>query len=135
MIETIILWIGLLLTGAALIWALKNDAPFFRSPVRRVPATIVRYHRRSQDGQNGDGGIMFCPVFRFDDESGRPFEIRDKVYTPFETPEPGEVIEIVHPEGHPDKARIPYPVFRAIMYAALCYVFALLVMKLTGLDF
>ncbi|MEE9433655.1 MAG: DUF3592 domain-containing protein [Sphingorhabdus sp.] len=128
--ETIILWICLALTGAALVWVLRSDAPFFRNPVRRVPATIVRYHRRSEDG-----APVFSPVFRFDDESGRPIEIRDKVYTPFETPVPGEVIEIVHPEGHPDKARIPYPVFRTIMYAALCYVFAVLAMKVTGLSF
>jgi len=112
------------------VWALHSDAPFFRNPVRRVPATIVRYHRRSEGG-----APVFSPVFRFNDENGRPFEIRDNVYTPFETPVPGEVIEIVHPEGHPDKARIPYPVFRAIMYAALCYVFAVLMMEVTGLDF
>ena len=127
MIETIILWICLALAGAGLLLALRADAPFIRGPVRRVQAKIVRHHLLRDDG-----ATMYSPVFRFPDERGQLIEVRDRVYTPFPTPVIGESVEIVHPSGHPEKARIPYPVFRGLMYAALVYALVMLGAEITG---
>ncbi|WP_443216422.1 hypothetical protein [Sphingorhabdus sp. Alg231-15] len=51
---------------------------------------------------------------------------------PFPKPVIGEMIEIIYPEGNPQKARIPYPVFRALIYGVLGYVFVVLGMEITG---
>lgn len=127
--ETVLLWIGLALTGAGLALALRSDLPFLRNPVRRVPAVIVR-HDRSRE----DGAIVYTPVFRFFDERGEPIEVRDQLYTPFPKPVIGERIEVVHPEGLPQKARIPYPVFRALIYGLLGYGFVIMGLEVTGLG-
>jgi hypothetical protein len=127
--ETLILWICLILTGAALVLALRRDVPFLRNPVRRTAATIVRHDRSRERGTT-----FYTPVFRFFDERGRPVEVRDQLFSPFPKPVIGEQVQIVHPEGFPEKARIPYPVFRALLYALLGYAFAALVLEVTGLG-
>ncbi|WP_229954326.1 DUF3592 domain-containing protein [Parasphingorhabdus litoris] len=114
-----------MVTGLAL--ALRGDLPFLRNPIRRVPAKIVRHDRRFEDG-----GIGYNPVFRFADERGQFIEVRDKVYMPFPKPVIGEMVEIVYPEGYPEKARIPYPMFRGLLYGFLGYLFIMLVIELTG---
>lgn len=112
-------------TGLALV--LRGDLPFLRNPIRRVPAKIVRHDRRSEEG-----ATVYKPVFRFADESGAFIEVRDKLYMPFPTPVIGEMIEVTYPQGYPEKARIPYPVFRALLYGVLGYVFVTLGMEITG---
>lgn len=125
--ETLLLWIALALTTALLVLALRSDLPFLRNPVRRVVATIVRHDR-----SRARGATLYTPVFRFTDERGRPVEVRDQLSSPFPKPVIGERVAIVHPEGLPDKARIPYPVFRALFYGLLGYAFAALVLAVTG---
>lgn len=129
MIHTIIPWLSLGLVTAGLALALRSDLPFIRRPVRRVTAQVIRHDRRFDDGTR-----VYSPVFRFHDECARPVEVRDALYTPFETPVVGEMIEIVYPAGMPEKARIPYPVFRAMVYAVLGYGFVMLGAKVTGLG-
>ncbi len=107
---------------------LRSDLPFLRNPVRRASAKIVRHDRRYEDG-----APVYQPVFRFADEHGAFVEVRDSVYMPFPKPVIGEIIEITYPEGYPEKARIPYPVFRALLYGALGYAFVVLGMEITGL--
>ncbi len=127
--ETFILWICLALAGAGLSLALRSDLPFLRNPVRRTAATIVR-HDRSRER----GATLYTPVFRFTDERGRWIEVRDQLSSPFPKPVIGEQVQIVHPEGLPEKARIPYPVFRGLFYVLLGYAFAALVLEVTGLG-
>lgn len=127
--ETLLLWIGLALTATGLTLALRSDLPFLRNPVRRAAAVIVR-HDRSRE----DGATVYTPVFRFFDERGQPIEVRDQLFSPFPKPVIGERIEIVHPEGLPEKARIPYPVFRALMYGLLGYGFVIIGLEVTGLG-
>lgn len=103
--------------------------PFLRNPVRRASAKIVRHDRRSERG-----GIAYRPVFRFADARGVFIEVRDNIYTPFPTPVIGEMIEIIYPEGYPGKARIPYPVFRALLYGILGGGFLLIGLEITGLG-
>ena len=117
----------LALVGAGLILTLRSDLPFLRNPVRRVSAKIVRHDRRSEDG-----ATLYKPVFRFPDEKGVFIEVRDKVYTPFPTPVIGEMVEVIHPRGFPKQARIPYLAFRVLLYGALGYAFAVLVIEITG---
>lgn len=121
------LWIGLALAGTGLALTLRSDLPFLRNPVRRARAKIVRHDRRSEDG-----ATLYNPVFRFADRNGTFVEVRDKVYMPFPTPVIGEIIQITYPEGYPEKARIPYPVFRALLYGILGYAFVVLGMEITG---
>ena len=106
---------------------LRGDLPFFRNPVCRVSAKIVRHDRRSENGVT-----LYNPVFRFPDKNGRFIEVRDRLYTPFPKPVIGEMVDVIYPEGFPEKARIPYFTFRALLYGALSYAFAMLVMEITG---
>lgn len=106
---------------------LRADLPFLRNPIRRTSAKIVRHDRRYEDG-----ATVYQPVFLFADERGVFIEVRDSVYLPFPKPVIGEMIKIVYPEGYPEKARIPYPVFRALLYAMLSYAFVVLGMEITG---
>lgn len=115
------------MAGAGLALTLRADLPFLRNPIRRVPAKIVRHDRKSEDG-----ATLYNPVFRFADQNGTFIEVRDKVYMPFPTPVIGEMITVIYPEGYPEKARIPYPVFRALLYGALGYAFVMLGMEITG---
>lgn len=77
---------------------------------------------------------MYSAILLLPDQRGGFIEVRDPLYTPFPTPVIGEMIEIVHPEGYPEKARIPYPVFRAMMYGALGYAFVMIGLEITGLG-
>lgn len=119
--------IGLALTGSGLALALRSDLPYLRNPIRRTTARIVRHDRRYEDG-----APVYRPVFLFADEHGTFVEVRDSVFLPFPKPVIGETIEIIYPEGHPQKARIPYPVFRMLLYGVLGYVFVVLGMEITG---
>lgn len=124
-----ILWIGLALAAAGLALALRSDVPFIRNPKRRVMAKIVRHHRIRDDG-----GVMYSAVLLFPDEAGEYVEVLDPLMTPFPKPVIGELVEIIHPQGHPQKARIPHPVFRGLMYGVLGYAFVMLGMEVTGLG-
>lgn len=115
------------MAGTGLALTLRTDLPFLRNPVRRATAKIVRHDRRSEKGV-----MLYNPVFLFADESGRFLEVRDKVYTPFPTPVIGDRIAVIYPQGYPDKARIPYPVFRALLYGGLGYAFIALGVEITG---
>lgn len=77
---------------------------------------------------------MYSAILLLPDQKGGFIEVRDPLYTPFPTPVIGELVEIVHPEGYPEKARIPYPVFRAMMYGALGYAFVMIGLEITGLG-
>ncbi len=102
---------------------------FIRNGTRRAQAKIVRHHRSS-----GNRTTMYSAILLLPDQKGGYIEVRDPLYTPFPTPVIGEMVEIVHPEGYPEKARIPYPVFRAMMYGGLGYVFVMTGLKITGLG-
>ncbi|WP_159645505.1 hypothetical protein, partial [Sphingorhabdus sp. 109] len=101
----------LALSGAGLVYMLRGDLPFIRSGTTRVPAQIVRHQiiRRS-------GATLYAAVLLVPDGRGGFIEVRDPLTTPFPTPVIGERLDVVHPEGLPSKARIPYPVFRAGVY-------------------
>lgn len=116
------------MSGTGLALVLRGDLPFLRHPVLRTRAKIVRHDRRFEKGRT-----LYKPVFLFADQSGTFFEVRDKLYMPFPKPIIGEVIEITYPRGHPQNARIPYPVFRGLLYGVLGYVFVMAGMELTGL--
>ncbi|MEH6715523.1 hypothetical protein [Parasphingorhabdus flavimaris] len=83
---------------------------------------------------SGRRTIMYSAILLLPDQKGGFIEVRDPLYTPFPTPVIGELVEIVHPEGYPEKARIPYPVFRAMMYGALGYAFVMIGLEITGLG-
>ncbi|MEP3226069.1 MAG: DUF3592 domain-containing protein [Parasphingorhabdus sp.] len=109
---------GLAVTGTGLALTIRQDLPFLRNPVRRATAKIVRHDRRSEKG-----ATLYKPVFLFADDSGTLQEVRDKLYTPFPTPVIGERVTVIYPQGHPATARIPYPVFRALLYGGLALAF------------
>ena len=77
---------------------------------------------------------MYSAILLLPDEKGGFIEVRDPLYTPFPTPVIGEMIAVVHPEGYPEKARIPYPWFRALMYGVLGYAFVMIGLEITGLG-
>ena len=128
MVETIILFIGLALTGIGLVLALKSDIPFIRNETRRVKAKIVRHHRTREDG-----ATMYAAILLLPDGQGRFIEVRDPLYTPFPKPVIGELVEVVYPADHPHKARIPHPWFRTLMYGTLGYAFLMIGLQILGI--
>ncbi|MEO9633690.1 MAG: hypothetical protein ABJF89_06255 [Parasphingorhabdus sp.] len=120
---------GLALAGSGLALALRSDVLFIRNETRRVPSQVVRHHHAKRGGATMYSAILLVP-----DERGGFIEVRDPLYTPFPTPVIGEMMTVVHPAGYPDKARIPYPIFRAAMYGLLGYVFVISGLGLTGLG-
>lgn len=121
MAETIVQWIGFLLAGTGLILILRSDVLFVRHETRRVQAKIVRHHRLRDDGSTMYAAILLLP-----NGTGGFIEVRDPLYTPFPKPVIGELVEVVHPEGYPEKARIPHPWFRMMMYGILSYAFIMI---------
>ncbi len=108
---------------------LRSDLLYIRGGTRRVPAQIVRHQIRRRGGATLYNAILLVP-----DERGGFIEVRDPLTTPFPTPVIGERLTVVHPIGYPDKARIPYPWFRAGVYAVLGYGFVGCLMGVTGLG-
>ncbi|GAB5488791.1 MAG: hypothetical protein Pars2KO_23610 [Parasphingorhabdus sp.] len=118
-----------MLVTAGLALALRSDLPYIRGETRRVMAKVVRHHRIRENG-----GFMYSAVLLFPDEAGRFIEVRDPLMTPFPKPVIGESVEIVHPSGLAQKARIPHPWFRMLMYGALGYALIMMLLELTGLG-
>ncbi len=108
---------------------LRGDLLFIRNGTRRATAQIVRHHRSRQRG-----ATMYAAILLLPDGHGGFIEVRDPLYTPFPKPVIGERVAVVHPDGYPGKARIPYPVFRAGVYVVLGFVFVRVVMEITGLG-
>ena len=121
--------IGLTLTATGLALMLRSDLLFIRNDTRRVPAQIVRHQHKRRGGATLYSAVLLVP-----DERGGFIEVRDPLTTPFPTPVIGERLTVVHPIGHPDKARIPYPWFRAGVYAGLSYAFVMFGLEVTGLG-
>ena len=108
---------------------LRSDLLFIRNDTRRVPAQIVRHQHKRRGGATLYSAVLLVP-----DERGGFIEVRDPLTTPFPTPVIGERLTVVHPTGHPAKARIPYPWFRAGVYAGLSYAFVMFGLEVTGLG-
>ena len=108
---------------------MRSDLQFVRNETSRVPAKIIRHHRTRKGGATIYAAILLVP-----DGRGGFIEVRDPLTTPFPKPVIGELVEVVHPEGYPEKARIPYPVFRALMYGGLGYAFVVIGLEITGLG-
>ncbi len=107
----------------------RSDLLFIRNGTRRVSARIVR-HQRTRRG----GTTLYSAVLLVPDERGGFIEVRDPLTTPFPKPVIGERLTAVHPAGHPAKARIPYPWFRAGVYGVLGYGFVVFGLEVTGLG-
>lgn len=121
--------IGLGLAATGLTLMLRGDLLFIRNGTRRVPAQIIRHQLRRRGGATLYSAILLVP-----DERGGFIEVRDPLTTPFPTPVIGELLTVVHPIGHPARARIPYPWFRGGVYAVLGYAFVTCGLELTGLG-
>ena len=128
--ELIIQWTALVLSGVGLALALRGDVAYIRNGTRRTQAKVVRHHRMRDDGSTLYAAILLVP-----DGRGGYIEVRDSLYTPFPKPVIGELVEVVHPTGVPEKARIPHPWFRTLMYGALCYAFVVIGLQVIGLNF
>lgn len=119
--------LGLAAAGLAL--ALRSDLPYIRGETMRVMAKVVR-HRHLRE----DGGTMYSAILLLPNGRGGFIEVQDPLYTPFPKPVIGEIVEVVHPAGAPEKARIPHPWFRTLMYGTLGYIFVVIGLEVTGLG-
>ncbi|MEP2990380.1 MAG: hypothetical protein ABJN65_00620 [Parasphingorhabdus sp.] len=115
------------MTGSGLALTLRSDVLFVRNETRRVQAKIVRHHRTREDG-----ATMYAAILLLPDNRGGFIEVRDPLYTPFPKPVIGELVEVVHPAGYPEKARIPHPWFRALLYGGLGYAFVMIGLEILG---
>jgi hypothetical protein len=109
--------------------ALRSDVAFIRNDTRRVKAKIVRHQRTREDG-----ATMYAAILLLPDDRGGFIEVRDPLYTPFPKPVIGELVDVVHPIGLPEQARIPHPWFRTLMYGGLGYAFVSIGLKILGLS-
>jgi len=134
MITTIILWIGLALATGGLALALRSDVAFIRNGTTRTRAKIVRHHRTRPGKGERPGATLYAAILLLPDGSGGYIEVRDPLTTPFPKPVIGELVEVVHPAGYPDKARIPHPWFRTLLYGGLGLAFVRIGLAVTGLG-
>jgi len=77
---------------------------------------------------------MYAAILLLPDDRGGFIEVRDPLYTPFPKPVIGELVDVVHPIGLPEQARIPHPWFRTLMYGGLGYASVSIGLKILGLS-
>jgi hypothetical protein len=120
-----------LLAGQALclfsLWAIARfDWVRLTRPSRRVGA-VVTGHRSSWS----DGDKSYAAIYRFALGSTE-HDVTDAVYGSSPKPPLGTRVELVHPEGRPDLARVPRPLMWLVVYGVLVGLDAVLLAKMMG---
>lgn len=108
---------------------LRSDVLFIRNGTRRAAAKIVRHHRIQRNG-----AVLYAAIMLVPDGRGGYLQVRDPLTMPFPKPVIGEMVAVVHPIDHPQKARIPHPWFRTLVYGGLGYVFVVIGLDILGLG-
>ena len=125
--EQAILWASTLFTVAVLGVLLREDWFHLSRPKRRVMARVLGHATQSHDAKRS-----FAARLEFTGEDGKPFQVNDNVYAASPRHTIGGMIEMTHPEGMPQLARIRRPWMRCAIYAVLLYLLAVLVGRLGG---
>lgn len=125
--ESLFVWLSLALTAFVLFILLRDDILFLLSP-RQSADGIVTGHGSVID----EGDRVFSARISFTDDVGVPHEFLDAVRSQKAEPAVGTIIGVVYPQGRPDKARVPRPWLRLVIYLLIVGLNLLLVAKLLG---
>ena len=110
----------------ALAALLRRDLPRLGRPTRKVTARVTGHRTGIEDDRR-----HYAEIYAFSDETGR-HEVTDQVLSPRPQPRLGAVVELTYPAGRPDLARPPRPWTWLLVYAALAYGTAVLVLRALG---
>jgi len=99
--ESVFLWVGLVLVAIVLLALLRDDWLFITRPLLRAEGEVVRHDKSFSDGDDA-----WRAVFAFTDEEGERREALDLML--FQNPRPpiGTRITLTYPKGAADKARV-----------------------------
>ena len=126
-VETFFLWMGFTLLIIVLLFLCLEDFRFRRSPLVTTEGTVFD-HSRVTDAD----GLTYSIQVRFVDEAGRQVEITDTIGRAVPNPPVGTVVKIVYPGGQPEKAVVRRTIFRALLYAIILGMLAVLAARIAG---
>ncbi len=109
----VFIWASVALCVFSLVMIARLDWLRLTLPRRRVIARVTG-HRLVSDTD----GTGYSAIYVFEAEGGS-HEVIDQVISSRRQPDPGSLIELVYPAGHPALARKPRLVMWAIAYAFL----------------
>ncbi len=122
-----LVWLSLALTAFTLYILLRDDLPFLRLRKITAEGTVTGH-----SSQIDEGDRVFSARIAFTDEAGAKRVFVDKVLTHTPEPAPGAVVDIIYPQGRPDKARVPRPWLRLLIYTVIVGMNGMLVATLLG---
>lgn len=125
--ESVFLWVGLVLVAIVLLALLRDDWLFITRPLLRAEGEVVRHDKSFSDGDDA-----WRAVFAFTDEDGERREALDLMR--FQNPRPpiGTRITLTYPKGAADKVRVQRLLLRGLLYATIGFMAAALVGRLMG---
>ena len=125
--ESFFIWLALCLTGFVLFILLRDDLLFLKNRRIEAQGTVTGH-----SSQIDEGDRVFSARISFQDEAGTKRDFVDMVLTSTPSPAEGAVVEIVYPQGRPDKARVPRFWLRLLIYAIVVWLNGILVARLLG---
>ncbi|MGL4489219.1 MAG: hypothetical protein ACRCU5_07235 [Rhizobiaceae bacterium] len=125
--ETFFLCLAIGLICFALFFVLRDDVLFYRNPIVHTIGTVIG-HRISSD----DGSVFYMAQFEFLDENRAKKEVTDNFGAGRAKPEVGTKVKLIYPSGHPERARPPTHVLRALIYFFLVSMLVPLLARLFG---
>jgi hypothetical protein len=125
---TIILWLCLGFVALVLAFLLHEDWQLLSRERRRAKGTVIDHVRGTDEGHE-----FFDPRIRFAVESGRQVEFTDTYRKDTQQPPLGTIVDVVYAVDAPDKARVPRPFRRLMIYGFLILLVGVLVGRLLGL--
>lgn len=125
--ESVFLWVGLVLVAIVLLALLRDDWLFITRPLLRAEGEVVRHDKSFSDGDDA-----WRAVFAFTDEEGERREALDLML--FQNPRPpiGTRITLTYPKGAADKARVQRLLLRGLLYATMGFMAAVLLTRDNG---
>lgn len=123
-----LVWVSFALTAFALYILLRDDVPFLHLRKITTKGAVIGHSSVIDEGDRA-----FSARISFTDEAGAKLEFVDMFRTPAPEPAAGAIIDIIYPQGRPDKARVPRPWLRLLLYTVIVGMNGILVAKLLGL--
>jgi hypothetical protein len=125
--EAFILWLCTAFACVVLAFLAWEDWFHVWRPARHVMARVVGHRSHHSDSTK-----VYAAQFEFIGEDGKTVHVTDTVYMPRPKQNIGDMIELTHPKDMPHRARINRPWLRTGIYAAMLYLLAVLIGRLTG---
>lgn len=125
--ESFFIWLSLSLTAFVLFILLRDDLLFLQQRRIRALGTVTGH-----SSQIDEGDRVFSARIAFTDDAGAQRDFVDMVRTHAPEPAKGAVVDIVYPQNRPDKARLPRPWLRLVIYTVVVGMNGILIARLLG---